>query len=360
MTTIAKATLEKQTGAIPHSLKEFIKNESVIVRSPGRINLIGEHTDYNDGYVLPAAIDKAAYIVITPRNDKQETVYQNFVYQPYKHADGSIQGVIAITIDVTEQVLARQKLERSEAELLEIKRRLEQELEVGKLVQRQKDDFIGIASHELKTPLTSLTAIVQLLNRKLGDSEDAFVSGALDKATTQVKKMSNLINGFLNISRIESGKMYLHKQRFGFEELLHEVINEVQLTTQDHLIQVSSCDSADVYADREKIGSVISNLLSNAVKYSPESRYIDIKCIKLDDFLQVSVYDEGIGLREQDLEKLFDRYYRVESNHTKHISGFGIGLYLSSEIVKQHEGRIWTERNSGKGSTFHFTVPLAK
>jgi len=113
-----------------------------------------------------------------------------------------------------------------------------------------------------------------------------------------------------------------------------------------------------IYAYHDKIGSVITNLISNAVKYSPKGKEIDIKCEVIGSRAQVSVKDEGIGLKPQDKDKVFERYYRVETNHTQHISGFGIGLYLSAEIIHRHDGEIWVESESGKGSTFYFSLPL--
>jgi signal transduction histidine kinase len=113
-----------------------------------------------------------------------------------------------------------------------------------------------------------------------------------------------------------------------------------------------------IQADHDKIGSVITNLISNAVKYSPKGKEIDIKCEVIGNRAQVSVKDEGMGLKPQDREKVFERYYRVESGHTQQISGFGIGLYLSAEIIRRHGGEIWVESESGIGSTFYFSLPL--
>lgn len=292
------------------------------------------------------------------RYGREEVVYQNFVYQPYRDTDGAILGVLAISVNVTEQVLARQKIEQSEAELLAIKKRLEAELETGKQLQQQKDGFIGMASHELKTPLTSLSAIVQVAGLKLKHSNDNFLKDAMDKANAQVKKMNSLINGFLNISRLESGKILIEKTDFNLEKLLQEVIAEHELTISSHIIELSTCDEVLLHADRDKIGSVISNLLSNAVKYSPKGKNIFVQCEVSERYVRVSVKDEGIGIKPEDLPKVFDRYYRVQTTHTQHISGFGIGLYLSAEIIHRHNGEIWVESESGKGSTFYFSLPL--
>ena len=224
--------------------------------------------------------------------------------------------------------------------------------------EMRKNDFIGMVSHELKTPLTSLNAIIQVANAKLKNNEDQFLSGAMAKANVQVKRMSTMINGFLNISRLESGKILIEKSRFDIHKLVGEVAEEMKLSVNSHHISLEQCMPTEVYADRDKINSVISNLISNAVKYSAKDTTIQILCKVNQKEIIVSVSDEGIGIKPSDADKIFDRYYRVESSNTRHISGFGIGLYLSAEIVERHGGKIWLESELDKGSTFYFSLPL--
>lgn len=223
---------------------------------------------------------------------------------------------------------------------------------------QRKNDFIGMVSHELKTPLTTLNAIVQVANAKLKNSPDTFLAGAMQKAQVQVKKMSKMINGFLNVSRLESGKISIEKEEFGLDGLIDEIIQETALTVKDHTIHFDNCNNVIVNADKEKIGSVISNLLSNGIKYSPGSKLLDVRCHVKNNNAIVSVQDYGMGVKRHDREKLFDRYYRVESNTNQHISGFGIGLYLSAEIIRRHDGEIWVDSEYGQGSTFYFSLPL--
>jgi len=249
---------------------------------------------------------------------------------PVKDVHGNIIGLSKIARDITER----------------------------KLDEARKNDFIGIVSHELKTPLTSLNAITQVVNAKLKKSDDTFLSGAMEKATRQVKRMAGLINGFLDISRLESGKILVEKKPFKLDELLHEIADETVLTVNTHTVSLAKTVPVEVDADRERINSVISNLVSNAVKYSANGTRIEIKCRVRTDSVVVSVKDQGMGVSLNDLDKIFDRYYRVESSNTQHISGFGIGLYLSAEIIKRHEGKIWAKSESGKGSTFYFSLPL--
>lgn len=226
--------------------------------------------------------------------------------------------------------------------------------------EQRKNDFIGMVSHELKTPLTSLAAIIQVAQKKLAQSEDQFLSDAMEKANQQARRMASMINSFLNISRLEAGKLLIEKQPFDLGQLLQEILEETRLTVTSHIFSLKECTNLKVNADRDKIISVISNLISNAVKYSPKGRLIDISC-KLNGnmMVTVSVKDEGMGIKPEDLSYIFDRYYRVETNHTRHISGFGIGLYLSAEIIKRHGGEIWAESELDKGSTFYFSLPQA-
>lgn len=229
-----------------------------------------------------------------------------------------------------------------------------------KLDESRKNDFIGMVSHELKTPLTSLGAIIQVANTKLQHSDDSFLVGAMSKANQQVKRMSAMINGFLNISRLESGKIHIEKQAFDLETLIVEVIEETNLTVSTHIIHFESCAPIQVNADRDKIDSVLSNLISNAIKYSPKGQRIEVSCNATNNQVVIGVQDEGMGIKPDDLSRIFDRYYRVETNHTRHISGFGIGLYLSSEIIERHGGKIWAESQSGIGSSFFFSLPLGQ
>ncbi|QKJ31022.1 PAS domain S-box protein [Mucilaginibacter mali] len=249
---------------------------------------------------------------------------------PIHDASGAVIGISKIARDISEQ----------------------------KLDEQRKNDFIGMASHELKTPLTSLSALIQVLNMKLHNNEDAFVPSALEKANTQVRKMSSMINGFLNISRLESGKLQIEKRPFELNALIDEMIGEIKLTVASHTFVFEPQGDLKVDADPDKIGSVISNLLSNAVKYSPKGKLVTVSAEVIGNEVQVSVKDEGMGIKPNDMPHLFDRYYRVNSEHTRNISGFGIGLYLSAEIIHRHDGRIWAESEKGVGSTFYFTLPL--
>ena len=222
----------------------------------------------------------------------------------------------------------------------------------------RKNDFIAMASHELKTPLTSLKAYIQLLASKTVSLADPFITGTLTKANNQVNKMTTLIHGFLDLSKMEPGKIQIKPHVFDISQLIKEVIAETINLGGNHKIIYDGAVAVAINADKEKIGQVLSNFLSNAIKYSPKDSVIHVKSVVVDGFLQTSVKDEGLGIKEKDQEKLFQRFYRVQNEHMKNISGFGIGLYLASEIVQRHKGKIWVESSYGKGSTFFFSLPL--
>ncbi|MBE9586233.1 hypothetical protein IM792_17395 [Mucilaginibacter sp. JRF] len=220
-----------------------------------------------------------------------------------------------------------------------------------------ENDFVGTVSHELKTPLTSLNCILQVAELKLKNHPDTFLADSMGKAINQVNKMQKMITGFLNLSKFESGKVCLEKTEFCMNELITSIIEESLLAASRRIFLHQRNDIV-VFADRDKIESVMVNLLTNALKYSPNGKEIHVNIERSASEVVVNITDQGFGIGEQDLRNVFERYYRVESIDTKHISGFGIGLYLSAKIVKLHSGKIWAESTLGEGSTFSFALPL--
>jgi len=170
--------------------------------------------------------------------------------------------------------------------------------------------------------------------------------------------MNGLINGFLNISRLESSKLEIVKEEFDLIQLINETIEESITTAAINNIHFEDKGMILVHADKDKISSVISNFLSNAIKYSSAENSIDVHCWTEEFKAFVAVKDKGLGIKPEDLEKIFERYYRVEDHAKKFISGFGIGLYLCSEIIQMHKGNISVESQPGVGSTFCFSIPL--
>ncbi|RYE57221.1 MAG: PAS domain S-box protein [Sphingobacteriales bacterium] len=224
--------------------------------------------------------------------------------------------------------------------------------------EERKNDFIGMVSHELKTPLTSMKGYVQMLLMKMRKLEDEFAISSLEKTNTQIGKMTTMINGFLNVSRLESGKIHIDHRIFDLAQLVKETEEEASNTISSHKIIFAPVEETIVNADRDKIGQVINNLISNAVKYSVAGSTIQVACVTIEQKALISVRDEGMGIKPQDAAKIFERYYRVEGSQMFSISGFGIGLYLCAEIIHRHSGEIWVDSDFGKGSTFSFSLPV--
>ncbi len=224
---------------------------------------------------------------------------------------------------------------------------------------QQKDFFISMASHELKTPITSIKGYIQLLQTAYAKSEDTLLKKSLGVIDKQIVTLTSLITDLLDVSKIKSGSLVLNKQDFEITEMISEIVNQIKHVNPDHHITFSG-KSALVFADRERIGQVLINLLTNAVKYSPNSKEIIIKNFIENDHVVVSVHDSGIGISKADQEKIFERFYRVEGKDERTYPGFGIGLFISSEIIQRHDGKISVSSEPGKGSVFYFSIPLKK
>lgn len=230
--------------------------------------------------------------------------------------------------------------------------------EERRCLERQKDEFIGIASHELKTPVTSIKAYTQILQhrfQKAGDMKSAEMVGKMD---AQIDKLTSLIGDLLDVTKIEGGKLQFHEGLFDFNELIGEIVEEVQRTTARHTLVQQLAKSRTIAGDRDRIGQVITNFLSNAIKYSPHADTIIIKTKTGKESVTFCVQDFGCGISKEDQEKVFERFYRIIASDQKTNPGLGLGLYIASEIIKRHNGKIWVESEKGKGSTFCFSLPL--
>ena len=225
--------------------------------------------------------------------------------------------------------------------------------------EERKDDFMGMVSHELKTPLTSLKAYIQILQRMRLAHENHKENNILEKSLKQVDYMNSMINGFLNVSRLDTGQIYIEKKVFDFEILFSEIEDEVFSTNHSRDFIFKSAGKTEILADREKISQVLHNLIGNAIKYSPSGKVITVDYQLVgDNNLKINVHDQGIGISKDDQQRIFDRYYRVNDSSSKSISGFGIGLYLSKEIVELHNGTIQVESSKNEGTVFSFILPI--
>ncbi|OJW18116.1 ATP-binding protein [Mucilaginibacter sp. 44-25] len=224
-------------------------------------------------------------------------------------------------------------------------------------VEKRKDEFISVASHELKTPITSLNASLQILEKlvKLEPVSDKFKLFT-NKAANNINKLVHLLDDLLNVTKIQQGQLALSKNRFNLAELVKDSCDHISQGT-DHDITITGEKELMVYADYRRIDQVLVNFISNAIKYSPQSKKIDITVEQQGPDAKVTVSDYGIGINPDKLPHLFDRYYRVDALGHQ-FSGLGLGLYISSDIIKRHDGDIGVESQWGEGSKFWFTLPI--
>lgn len=231
-----------------------------------------------------------------------------------------------------------------------------------KEMEQRKDIFICLASHELRTPITSIKAFSQILLSTPINNNLSIIKVYLKKMDYQVENMIHLINALLNLSRIQSNTLVIQKEKFALDKLIYDVVEIMQETHQVSSIEIRNTmnDDCVVFADKESITEVVINLLTNAIKYSPKTskKIIGIKPARK-GFVEVSFTDFGIGMTKEEVEKIFDKYYRVCNMKGTTISGLGIGLYISDQIIRKHNGRISVISTPGKGSTFSFILPMA-
>jgi PAS domain S-box-containing protein len=249
---------------------------------------------------------------------------------PQYNADGIFTGYIGACVDITEQ----------------------------KHLQQQKDDFIGIASHELKTPVTSIKAYTQVLERMLkkkGETKEADMIGRMD---VQINRLSSLIGDLLDVTKINSGRLQFNDVGFDFNKHVIELIEDLKPTSEKHIFVENFSPTGLVYGDKERIGQVITNLVTNAIKYSPKADKIIINISLENNEVMLCVQDFGIGIAGANLHRVFEQFYRVSGDMQHTFPGLGLGLYISSEIIKREGGKIWVNSIEGKGSTFCFALPL--
>lgn len=229
-----------------------------------------------------------------------------------------------------------------------------------KALERQKDDFIGIASHELKTPVTSLKVYAQTLEIAFRRKGETSVADKLKRMDVQLDRLTNLISDMLDVTKIQSGKLQFVETSFQFNDLVKEIVEELQLTTSHHKLELKLAESQPVYADRERIGQVITNLLTNAIKYSPGADSVVISSFVREGSVGLSVQDFGVGIPLDKKDRVFEQFFRVGGSEQDTYPGLGLGLYISSEIIKRERGKIWVESEEGRGSTFCFSLPVYK
>ncbi|MBD3263112.1 PAS domain S-box protein, partial [Candidatus Woesearchaeota archaeon] len=289
-------------------------------------------------------------------------------------------GLIIVVRDITEIKTSEQKLKRyvekleknelamismledlkiSEKNINNLNKNLEQKVkersnEIEKLL-KQKDEFIDQLSHDLKNPLTPLTTLLPIIKKKTQDEE---VSELVDVAIRNTKYIKNLVKNTLHLARLNSPNTKLNYEEFNLLEKIQDIIKKNKLALEKNriVLDLDFSQNLNIEADKLKIEELINNLISNSIKYSPKKSIIRIKAEDEDDFVKISISDEGVGMTEEQINHIFDEFYKIDESRSDYFST-GLGLTICKRIVEHHGGNIWADSmGPGKGSTFNFTL----
>jgi PAS domain S-box-containing protein len=228
-------------------------------------------------------------------------------------------------------------------------------------LSRLKDEFLSIASHELRTPVTSIKGYTQLAKMLIKEGDLNTSEEYLDIALDQIDRMSRLILELLDVSRIETGRLEIRKEGIGWPQFVRDVVHRHHTTVSDRRFQVSVPDESKIVTgDRDRLEQVLGNLLENAVKYSPDGSDVTVTVEDRGDSLVTAVCDRGIGIPADELAQVFERFHRGRQVSSTNYGGLGLGLYITKQIIERHGGSIWVESKEGHGTTFYFSLPVAE
>ncbi|MEP6844939.1 MAG: ATP-binding protein [Panacibacter sp.] len=272
--------------------------------------------------------------IIVEKPSGERTFIQPHPY-PFLNENGKVSGAMNVLIDISNI----KKVQKALSDLL-----------------KQKNEFLSIASHELKTPITILKAYTQLLAER-PDSYKKEIDNIYNKMNTQVNRLSFLIHDLLDVTKIQEGVLAYSKEKMNLSETVIEVAQEMRQTTSTHSIVLAEIENAEIMGDEKRISQVVSNLVSNAIKYSPNGTQINIRLTAEANHVLCSVQDFGFGIPSDQQDKVFQKFYRVNGQNSHTFPGMGLGLYIVEDIIIRHDGKIWLQSEEGKGSTFSFRLP---
>ncbi|MFS0673763.1 cell wall metabolism sensor histidine kinase WalK [Ornithinibacillus sp. 179-J 7C1 HS] len=226
-------------------------------------------------------------------------------------------------------------------------------------IEQERREFVSNVSHELRTPLTTMKSYIEALMDGEWKNE-AIAPRFLEVTQNETERMIRMVNDLLQLSKMDNKEQQLLKERSDFVALFHHVIDRFEMNAPEHIEFVRELPNEKLYVwiDQDKLIQVIDNIISNAIKYSPEGGTVTCRVIKQRHQIMVSITDEGMGIAYDKLEKIFERFYRIDKARTRKLGGTGLGLAISKELVEAHHGKIWAKSKEGKGTTVIFTLPL--
>ncbi|MBM7552174.1 cell wall metabolism sensor histidine kinase WalK [Thalassobacillus pellis] len=286
----------------------------------------------NDQISDISEVQDAGSMLIDMSTDDQYLVLKanfSFVLDEYQHMNG----FITVISDVTEQ----------------------------EKVERERREFVSNVSHELRTPLTTMRSYIEALAE--GAWQDKEIAPRfLEVTQNETERMIRLVNDLLQLTKMDNQGYDLLKERIEFIEFYHHVIDRFEMNKAEDIVFERQLPREEIYVwiDKDKVTQVMDNIISNAIKYSPEGGTIRFRVQKVRNKLQVSVSDEGMGIPAEKVDKIFDRFYRVDKARTRKLGGTGLGLAIARDMIEAHHGEIWAESKEHHGTTVIFTLPLMK
>jgi PAS domain S-box-containing protein len=221
--------------------------------------------------------------------------------------------------------------------------------------ERQRDDLLAFVIHELRNPLANITLCNTLVQQSIEENDKEGAGEFLTKSVSNTRRLRTLIQELYDAIQAGSGNLHFNKSTFSFEDLINEVIEGVQISNESHVIRKTGMAAIEVNADKARISQALSNYLLNAIKYSPQANTVDVHIAQENGDIIVSVKDYGLGITDEKIPHVFERYFRADNS--KKIEGLGLGLYLSKQIIDAHNGRVWVKSKVNEGSTFYFSIP---
>ena len=269
---------------------------------------------------------------------------------PIFDSSGVVVEAVNMLVDITDLKQKEIALRESEDKY----RKLAAELQIS---LKTEEEFISIASHELKTPITTINAFLQVLIEMHPELKDNRTNYMLTRSKAQVDRLIRLIRDLLDVTKIKAGKLDLNFESACLNDIVDDAINDHSSIITSHTIIKTGESNSKVRCDKSRIEQVISNLLTNAAKYSKNADKIIVSINEDEKNIQVDIQDFGMGIAKENIPKVFDRFFRAHGTDGGMLSSLGLGLYISADIIKRHNGKIWVDSKIGQGTVFHFSLP---
>jgi signal transduction histidine kinase/CheY-like chemotaxis protein len=288
-------------------------------------------------------------VAVTSADGSRATVYYNSAIVPLRDANGNVDALVYHAVDVTEQVNARTALERARADA-------DAALERAETAARVREDFLSIATHELRTPVTSISGYAQLALKALGNGRTERLQPAVETIVRQSERLATLVTQLLDASRIAGGRLMIEPERTDVSGLVTSAVDAARLRSDRHHWTADVPKALQASVDPVRLEQVLTNLFDNAIRYSPDGGMINVRLDVDGSMLRLAVSDEGLGIAPEHVDHVFDRFYR--GHERQGLGGLGLGLYIAREIVERHGGSIDVRSTVGRGTTFTVRVPI--